>query len=159
MAFLEYTIVLICSLNIAGKLPLHFRAWIYSFKKYFIKKKCVYWSPDAEAWRLNFRIRQPWRPSCLETLPENFFILQHGHCLDMYFSSLKCLLGSLDRLASVDIERLFGFTKNKEGKYWPPCYLENGFGSIPGNHNRHDIKPKVECFHPYDVSWLFTLSI
>ena len=68
-------------------------------------------------------------------------------------------MGSLDRLASVDIERLFGFTKNKEGKYWLPCYLENGFGSIPGNHNRHDIKPKVECFHPYDVSWLFTLSI
>ena len=116
MAFLEYTIVLICSLNIAGKLPLHFRAWIYSFKNILFKKKCVYWSPDAEAWRLNFRIRQPWRPSCLETLPENFFILQHGHCLDMYFSSLKCLLGSLDRLTSMDIERLFGITKNKEGR-------------------------------------------
>ena len=30
MTFLQCTIVLICSLNIGGKLLLHFRAWIYS---------------------------------------------------------------------------------------------------------------------------------
>ena len=111
MAFLEYTIVLICSLNIGGELPLHFRAWIYSFKNILFKKNCVYWSPDAEAWRLNFGFRQPLMPICLETPPEIFFILQHGHCLDMYFSSLKCLLGSLDRLASVDCSDLLRIKK------------------------------------------------
>ena len=55
-------------------------------------------------------------PSCIELHPEILFISQHGHCLDTYFSSLKWLLTSLNRLSSVDLERLFGFTKNKEGQ-------------------------------------------
>ena len=55
-------------------------------------------------------------PSCIELHPENYFILQHGHCLDIYFSPLKWLLMSLNHLSSVDLERLFGITKNKKGR-------------------------------------------
>ena len=64
-------------------------------------------------WSLNFGSRQPSSDFDARLL---FFILLHGHCLDVYFSSLKCLLTSLNRLSSVDLQILFGFTKNKEDR-------------------------------------------